>query len=162
MAPWLPGGRLDAEAHPELKHVLSNTPCASFFEERFFGLYKDVLRIMSATPAPWKVRATALSRANDSVDTTMLDEDVPRVMRLAREVSEGVGTVREFRCQLAARRRLQAERERAEKDRKQRERAVRTGETEGTREGTETFREGEREREKGCRQGKSERAESFS
>ena len=52
VAPWLPEGPLDSEAHPELKHVLSNTPCANFFEESFFGLYKDVLRIMSVTVAP--------------------------------------------------------------------------------------------------------------
>ena len=125
VAPWLTGGRLDPEAHPELKHVLSNTPFASFFEESFFNMYKDDLRIVSIKAAPWKVRQTTLSRTNDSVDRTMLDEDVPRVMRLAREVFEGREIVREFRCQLAARRRLQAEKNQVLKQRKERERGKR-------------------------------------
>ena len=70
---WLPGGRLDLESNPEITHILSNTPCASFFEESFFGLYKDVLQIMSVMAAPRNVRATTFFRINDSIDAPLLD-----------------------------------------------------------------------------------------
>ena len=153
VSPWLPGRRLDPESNPDILHSLSNTPGASFFEESFFGIYKDCMRLMGVTAAPWQVRATALFRANHSVDTTMLDEDVPRVPRLTREVAEGVGTVREFRCQLAARRRLQAEREQAERERKQRERA------EKIRQQREEAEQREREREEKRAQREREKVE---
>ena len=51
------------------------------------------MRLMGVTAAPWKVRATAISRVNNPVDTIMLDDDVPRVLRLAKEVQEGHGSI---------------------------------------------------------------------
>ena len=44
------------------------------------------MRLMGVIAAPWKVRATAISRVNNPVATIMLDDDVPRVLRLAKEV----------------------------------------------------------------------------
>ena len=77
---------------------------------------------MGVTAAPWKVRATAISRVNNPVDTIVLDDDVPRVLRLAKEVQEGHGSIQGFTCDLAARRRLQADRELREKERRATER----------------------------------------
>ena len=75
VSPWLPRGGLDPESNPGILHILSNTPSACFFEESLFGIYKNCMRLMGVTDAPWQVRATALSCANHSVNTTMLDED---------------------------------------------------------------------------------------
>ena len=49
------------------------------------------MRLMGVTAAPWKVRATAVSRGNNPLHTIMLDDDVPWVLRLAKEVQEGHG-----------------------------------------------------------------------
>ena len=122
VADYLPGGKFDPAQCPDSLHVLSNTPCASFFEESYFGVLKDCMRLMGVTAAPWKVRATAISRVNNPVDTIMLDDDVPRVLRLAKEVQEGHGSIQGFRCDLAARRQLQADRELREKERRATER----------------------------------------
>ena len=97
-------GNFNAAQCPVSLHVLSNTPCASFFEESYFGNLKDCMRLMGVTAAPWKVRATAISRLNNPVDTIMLDDDVPRVLTFAEEVQEGHGSIQKFMCDLAARR----------------------------------------------------------
>ena len=75
--------------------------------------------------------------------------DVPRVLRLGREVAEGVDS--RVRHQLAARRRLEAEREQAERQRKQRERAEKIRQQREEAEQQECEREekrAQREREK--------------
>ena len=56
-------------------------------------------------------------RVNNPVDTIMVDDDVPRVLRLAKEVQAGHGSIQRFGCELAARRRLRADRELREKER---------------------------------------------
>ena len=38
MADYLPGGKLDPAQCLESQHILSNTPCASSFEESYFGV----------------------------------------------------------------------------------------------------------------------------
>ena len=70
---------------------------------------------MGPTAAPWRVTATAISRANASVDMPLLEEDVPHLIHRAARVEEMHGKcVKIFRMQLAKRKQddiLQAQRQ---------------------------------------------------
>ena len=70
------GGALDPTSSPHLS-ALQATPCTSVFEESFFGALSNQWKLMGPTAAPWRVTATAISRANASVDMPLLEEDVP-------------------------------------------------------------------------------------
>ena len=72
-------GALDPTSSPHL-YALKATPCTSVFEESFFGALLHQWKLMGPTAAPWRVGATAISRANASVDTPLLEEDVPQII----------------------------------------------------------------------------------
>ena len=57
---------------------------------------------MGYTAAPWRVTATAISRANASVDMPLLEEDFPQLIHRAARVEEMHGKcVKNFRIHLA-------------------------------------------------------------
>ena len=96
------GVALDPTSSPHLS-TLKATPCTSVFEESFFGAVSDQWKLMGRPAAPWRVSATAINRANASID--LLEEDVPQVIHWAARVEEMHGKcVKNFLIQLAKRR----------------------------------------------------------
>ena len=99
-------------------YALKATPCTSVFQESFFGALSNQLKPMGPTAAPWRVTATAISRANASVDMPVLEDDVPHLIHRAARVEEMHGKfVKNFRIQLAKRKQddiLQAQRQKEE------------------------------------------------
>ena len=73
---------------------------------------------MGPTAAPWRVTATAISRANASLDLPLLEEDVPQLIHRAARVEEMHGKcVKKFGIWLAQRKQddiLQAQRQKEE------------------------------------------------
>ena len=95
------GGALDPTSSTHLSAVKA-TPCTSVFEKSFFGALSDQWKLMGYTAAPWRVTATAISRANASVDMPLLEEDVSQLIHRAARVEEMHGKcVKNFRIQLA-------------------------------------------------------------
>ena len=111
------GVALDPTSSPHLS-TLKATPCTSVSEESFFGALSDQWKLMVPTAAPWRVNATAISRANASVDMPLLDKNVSQVIHRAARVEEMHGKcVKNFRIQLAKRKQndiLQAKRQKEE------------------------------------------------
>ena len=73
---------------------------------------------MGPIAAPWRVTATAMSRANASVKMPLLEEDVPQIIHRPARVEEMRGKcVKNYRIQLAKRKQddiLQAQRQKEE------------------------------------------------
>ena len=97
------GGPLDPTCSTHLC-ALKATPCTSIFEESFFGAFSNQWTLMGPTAAAWRVTATAINRANASVDMPLLEEDVPQLIQRAARVEEIDGKfVKNFRIQPAKR-----------------------------------------------------------
>ena len=84
--------------------ALKATPCTSVFEESLFGPLSDQWKLMGLLAAPWRVSATAISRADAIVGMPILEEDVSQVVHRAARVEEmHRKCVKNFRIQPAKR-----------------------------------------------------------
>ena len=78
---------------------LDSHPCHGCFEESFFGVLFDVLKLGSKRMAPWRAVATAISRQNAAVDLPLHNNDLKFVIDRARAVEKHHGgAVNNFRC----------------------------------------------------------------
>ena len=90
------GGTLNVQSSPH-PHFLQATRATSVFEERYFGVLSDVLKLGGKKMAPWRAAATTLSRQNRAVEMP-LQSDVPFIVRRAQAVEEvHGGSIASFR-----------------------------------------------------------------